>query len=65
MFNCVALILCFIYFLSQYNTPTYDPKKYALNAKVLRNPSLMTPSERKRFADDERKRLGELDRRQQ
>lgn len=36
-----------------------------MGAKILRNPGLMTPSERRKFADEERKRLSELDRRQQ
>jgi len=48
-----------------YNTPTYDPQKYAMNAKVLRAPGLMTPSERRQFADSERQRLSQLERRQQ
>ncbi|XP_055325929.1 uncharacterized protein LOC129580009, partial [Sitodiplosis mosellana] len=46
-----------------YNTPTYDPQKYVMNAKVLRTPGLMTQSERRKFADAERKRLSQIDRR--
>lgn len=44
----------------QYDTPTYDPKQYAMNAKVLRMPQGMTPSQRRQFADAERKRLSHL-----
>lgn len=61
--------LCFLQFFNkydifsfQYNTPTYEPQKYAMNANVLRQPMGMTPSERKKFADAERKRLSELTR---
>lgn len=47
----------------QYNTPSYDPKKYAETAQVLRNaPGLATPSERRQFRDEERKRLSALER---
>lgn len=46
----------------QYDTPTYDPQQYAMNAKVLRQPMGMTPSQRRQFADAERKRLSDLSR---
>lgn len=39
---------------------TYDPRVHAANANVLRSPENMTPSERRRFADAERRRLSEL-----
>lgn len=44
--------------------PTYDPQAHAKQANVLRQPGLMTPSERRKFADEKRKRLSELGRRQ-
>ncbi|XP_031627943.1 gametocyte-specific factor 1 homolog [Contarinia nasturtii] len=48
-----------------YDFPTYDPQNYAKNANVLRSVPLLQPSERRKFADEERKRLSELERRRQ
>lgn len=43
------------------NVGTYDPERYVVTARVLRSPKMSLPSERKKFADSERRRLGELD----
>lgn len=56
-FQC---LMNFSSFRFQYDTPTYDPKQYAMNAKVLRMPQGLTPSQRRQFADAERKRLSQL-----
>lgn len=56
-FHC---LMNFSSFRFQYDTPTYDPKQYAMNAKVLRMPQGLTPSQRRQFADAERKRLSQL-----
>lgn len=58
--NCTICLFLFFHF--QYNTPTYNPQQYAMNAKVLRQPTGLTPSQRRQFADAERKRLSELSR---
>lgn len=46
----------------QYNTPSYNPQLYAMNANVLRQPVGMSPAQRRQFADNERKRLSEINR---
>lgn len=52
----------FFIFRFQEDAETYDPRQYAMSANVLRHPVGLTPSERRQFADAERRRLSELNR---
>lgn len=52
----------FIIFIFQFDTPTYNPQLYAMRSNVLRAPRLLTPSERRKFADAERQRLSAMNR---
>ncbi|XP_031628542.1 gametocyte-specific factor 1 homolog [Contarinia nasturtii] len=47
-----------------YDAPTYHPQQYAMNANVLRNAPPAPPAERRRFAENERRRLSGIQRRQ-
>lgn len=54
------LINFFPLFSLQYDTTTYDPQQYAINANVLRQPQGLTRSERRAFYESEIKRLTAL-----
>lgn len=58
---CAIFFYCFfLFFHFQEDVGTYDPQRYAMSANVLRHPTGMTPAQRSRFWDDERRRLSQL-----
>lgn len=57
----IALIPFLFHSQFQYDHPGYDPQKYCESAPVLRQLNCAPPSEKKKFRDAERRRLGQLD----